>query len=78
MLHSSYFLAVRSSFKLHSSTLAFGLPVSICQWKTFDISFLKLLLNTLELYLVKCNLPLLRCYAVIFFSCQLKNVLFFT
>ena len=61
MLHSSYFLAVRSSLKLHSSTLALELPLSICQWRTLDISFTKFLLNALEPYLVKCNLPILRC-----------------
>ena len=37
-----FFLAVRSSLKLHSSTLAFELPLSICQWRTLDISFTKL------------------------------------
>ena len=61
MLHSSYFLGVTSSLKLHSSTSAFELPLSVCQWRTFDISFTKLLLNTLEPYLVKCNLPLVKC-----------------
>ena len=66
MLHALYFLAVRSSLKLHPSTLAFELPLSICQWRTLDISFTKLLLNILEPYLVKCNLPLLRCCALIF------------
>ena len=59
---SKKFLEVRSSLKLHSSKLAFELP----QWKLsmenfIDISFTKLLLNTLEPYLVKCNLPFLRC-----------------
>ena len=58
MLHSSYFLAVRSSLKLHSSTLAFELPLSVCQWRTLDILFTKLLLNTLEPYLFECNLHL--------------------
>ena len=61
MLHSSYFLAVKSSLELHSSALAFELRPSICQWRTLDISFTKLLLSTLEQYLVKCKLPLLRC-----------------
>ena len=60
MLHSPYFLTVRSSLKLHSLKLAFELPLSICQWRTLDISFTILLLNTLEPYLLKCNLLLLR------------------
>ena len=76
MLHSSYFLAVRSSLKLHSSTLAFELPLSICQWRTLDISFTKLLLNILEPYLVKCNLPLLRCCALIFLELSIKEMFF--
>ena len=76
MLHSSYFLAVRSSLKLHSSTLAFELPLSICQWRTLDISFTKLLLNILEPYLVKCNLPLLRCCALIFLELSIKKMFF--
>ena len=60
-LHSSCFLTVRSSLKLHSSSLAFELPQSICQWGSLNISLAKLLLNTLEPYLVKFNLPLLKC-----------------
>ena len=71
MLHSPYFLAVRSSLKLRSSKLAFELPLSICQWRTLDISFTKLLLNTLEPYLVKCNLPL------IFLELSIKKMFFF-
>ena len=31
------FFAVRSPLKLHSSTLAFQLPLSICQWRTLDV-----------------------------------------
>ena len=76
MLHSSYFLAVRLSLKLQSSTLAFELPLSIYQWRTLDISFTKLLLNILEPYLVKCNLPLLRCCALIFLELSIKEMFF--
>ena len=76
MLHSSHFLSVRSSLKLHSSTLAFELPLSICQWRTLDISFTKLLLNIFELYLAKCNLPLLRCCALIFLEQSIKQMFF--
>ena len=76
MLHSSYFLAVRSSLKLHSSILAFELPLSICQWRTIDILFTKLLLNIIEPYLVKFNLPLLRCCALIFLELSIKEMLF--
>ena len=78
MLQTLYFLAVRSSSKLHSPALTFELPLSIWQSKTLDISFTKLLLNTLEPYLVKSNLPLLRYCALIFLELSIKkNVVFF-
>ena len=53
-------MEVRSSLKLHSSTLAFELPLLNCQWRTLDISFTKLLLNTLEQYLVTSNLTFVK------------------
>ena len=74
MLDSSHFLTVRSSLKLHSSTLAFELPQSTCQWTTLDSSCTKLLLNVLELYLVKFTLPLLRFCASIFFELSIKKI----
>ena len=75
MFYSSYFLAVRSSLKLHSLTLAFESPSSFCQWELQSFhSFIKLLLYTLEPYLVQCNLPLLTCWALIFLELSIKKL----
>ena len=50
-------------------------PLSVCQWRTLDILLTKLLLNTLEPYLVKCNLILLRWCALIFLELSMeKNI----
>ena len=69
MFYALYFFAVRSSLKLHSSSLGFGLPPSICQWRTLDIS---ILLNRI----VKCNLPLLKCWVLIFLYLSIKKMFF--
>ena len=54
------FLAVRSSLKFHSSTLALGLTPAICQWKTLDILFTKLLLNPIQNFSFRGFLNLLH------------------
>ena len=68
------FFGSKITFKITPSTLAFELPQSTCQSRTLDISCTKLLLNILQLYLVKYNLPFLRFCALIFSELPFKKM----
>ena len=69
MLYSLYFLAVRS-------TLVFELPLQYLSVEDFRYFIYKVITYTLEPYLVKCKLPLLRFWALIFDELSMKRMFF--